>query len=101
MWLLVAREPRANAPHWAGRRWLAVIDAVVWPLFGLFLLSRIDAPVGIIGPMVYAIALLISAERIHRAVWVNHRYWFTTWLWGRVVAVLLVIGLMLKLAASV
>ena len=20
-----------------------------------------------------------SAERIHRAVWVNHRYWFTTW----------------------
>ena len=29
MWLLVAREPRANAPHWTGRRWLAAIDAVL------------------------------------------------------------------------
>jgi hypothetical protein len=101
MWLLVAREPRANAPHWAGRRWLGVIDAVAWPLFWVFLLSQIDKPVGIVGPMVVAIALLVSAERIHRAVCVNHRYCFTTWRWGRVAAPLFVIGTVLKLAASI
>jgi hypothetical protein len=48
--------------------------------------------------MVVAIALLVSAERIHRAVWVNHRYWFTTLRWGRAVAVLIAIGLVLKIA---
>ena len=49
MWLLVPREPRANAPHWTGRRWLAAIDAAAWPLFWVLLLGQIDAPVGI-GP---------------------------------------------------
>lgn len=101
MWLLVAREPRANASHWPGRRWLAAIDAVAWPLFWVYLLGQIDGPVGIVGPMVVATALLFSAERIHRAVWVNHRYWFTTWRWGRIAASLFAIGMVLKLAASV
>jgi hypothetical protein len=100
MWLLVAREPRANAPYWTGRRWLAAVDAVVWPLFWVILASQIDAAVGIVGPMVVAVALLISAERIHRAVWVNHRYWFTTWRWARFVGALVVIGMVLKLMVS-
>jgi hypothetical protein len=100
MWLLVAREPRANAPHWTGRRWLAAIDAVAWPLSWVFLLSQIDASVGIVGPMVAAIALLFSAERIYRALWVNHRYWFTTWRWGRIGIALIVIGMVLKLATD-
>jgi hypothetical protein len=100
MWLLVAREPRANAPHWTGRRWLAALDAVAWPLFWVFLLGQIDASLGIVGPVVVAIALLVSAERIHRAVWVNHRYWFTTRRWGRIAASLFVIGTVLKLATG-
>jgi hypothetical protein len=100
MWLLVAREPRANAPYWTGRRWLAAVDAVVWPLFWVILASQIDAAVGIVGPMVIAVALLISAERAHRAVWVNHRYWFTTWRWGRIVAAMMVIGTVLKVASG-
>jgi|GEM_PF-816008 hypothetical protein len=100
MWLLVAREPRANAPYWTGRRWLAAVDAVAWPLFWVLLLRQIDAPVGIVGPMVVAVALLVSAERIHRAVWVNHRYWFTTWRWGRIAAGLMLIGMVLKLATG-
>jgi hypothetical protein len=100
MWLLVAREPRANAPYWTGRRWLAAVDAVAWPLLWVLLLGQIDAPVGIVGPMVIAVALLFSVERIHRAVWVNHRYWFTTWRWARVVGALMVIGMMLKLMVS-
>ncbi len=97
MWLLVAHEPRANAPYWTGRRWLAAVDAVAWPLFWVPVLGQIDAPVGIVGPMVVAVMLLVSAERIHRAVWVNHRYWFTTWRWGRIVGALMVIGIALKL----
>jgi hypothetical protein len=100
MWLLVAREPRANAPYWTGRRWLATIDAVAWPLFWVLLVSKIDAPVGIVGPMVFAFALLFSVERVHRAVWVNHRYWFTTWRWGRIAIALMVIGMVLKLATG-
>jgi hypothetical protein len=30
---------------------------------------------------------------------VNHRYWFTTWRWARIVGALVVIGMVLKLAA--
>jgi hypothetical protein len=101
MWLLVAREPWSNAPHWTGRQWLAAIDAVAWPLFWVLLMDQVDTPFGVVGPMVVAIALLLSAERIPRAVWVNHRYWFTTWRWGRIAASLFVIGMVLKFAASV
>jgi len=100
MWLLVAREPRANAPYWTGRRLLAAVDAVAWPLLWVLLLRQIDAPVGIVGPLVIAVALLFSADRIHRAVWVNHRYWFTTWRWGRIVAAMMVIGTVLKVASG-
>ncbi len=100
MWLLVAREPQANAPHWACRRWLAAIDAVAWPLFWVSLFGQIDAPGGIVGPMVVAIALLASVERIHRAMWWNHRYWFTTWRWGRIAAALIVIGTVLNLTTA-
>jgi hypothetical protein len=33
-------------------------------------------------------------------VWVNHRYWFTTWRWGRISAALIVIGMVLKFATG-
>jgi hypothetical protein len=100
VWLLVAREPRANAPYWTGRRYLAAIDAVAWLLFWVLVLGQIDVPVGIVSPMVVAVALLGLAERIHHAVWINHRYWFTTRRWGRIAAGLMVIGMVLKLAAG-
>ena len=73
---------------------------MTWPLFCVLLLGQIDAPVGIFGPMVVAIALLVVSERIPRAVWVNHRYWFTTWRWGRIAAGLMVIALVLKFASG-
>jgi len=38
--------------------------------------------------------------RLHRALWVNHRYWFTTWRWGRVAAALLVVGAVLKVTMT-
>jgi hypothetical protein len=43
-----------------------------------------------------ALAVLGGVSRLHRALWVNHRYWFTTWRWGKVLAAMLLIGAMLK-----
>jgi len=98
MWLLVAREPRPDAPYWTGRRWLSAIDAVSWPILWMILVSQVDTPVGVVGPAIIFVALLCLVERIHRAVWANHRYWFTAWRWGRIAMALLVFGMVLKLA---
>ena len=97
MWLLYARAPTPDAPHWPGRRWLAAVDALAWPLLWVIVFSHAPKPVGLVGPVVAAIALLCAIGRLHRAVWVNQRYRFTTWRWGRVAAVGLLVGLVLKL----
>jgi hypothetical protein len=100
MWLLVAREPRPDAPEWPGRRLLAAIDAVAWPLLWILLIRQAPQPVGAVGPFFTALAVLICVGRLHRAVWVNHRYWFTTWRWGKVTAAMLLIGVVLKLSMA-
>ena len=97
MWLLYARAPTSDAPYWPGRRWLAAVDAVAWPMLWVIVFSHAPKPVGLVGPVVTAVALLCAIGRLHRAVWVNHRYRFTTWRWGRVAAALLFVGLLLKL----
>jgi hypothetical protein len=99
MWLLVAREPRPDAPDWPGRRWLAAVDAAGWPLAWVLLLGRLPEP-GVVGPLFMALAVLSAIGRVHQAVWVNHRYWFTTWRWGRIAAGLLLIGGVLKVAVG-
>ena len=98
MWLMVARAPSPDAPYWRGRRWLAAFDALVWPLLWVLVFRYAPMPVGIVGPVAVALAVLSATGRLHRALWVNHRYRFTTWRWGRVVAVLLLMGAVLKLA---
>jgi hypothetical protein len=97
MWLLVAREPKPDVPYWPGRRLLAAIDAAGWPLLWMLAFSHAPKPVGIFGPFVTAVALLSALGRLHRALWVNHRYRFTTWRWGRIAAALLLVGVVLKL----
>ena len=97
MWLLLARQPHPDAPYWPGRRVLAAIDAVVWPLVLAAGFAQMPKPIGLVGPFVAAIALLAALGRLHRALWVNHRYRFTTWRWGRVVAALVLMGVALKL----
>ena len=96
MWLLLAREPVPDAPYWPGRRLLAAVDAAVWPLLWVIVISHAHKPVGLVGPFVAAVAILCARGRVHRALWVNHRYRFTTWRWGRVAAALLAIGVVLK-----
>ena len=100
MWLLVARERRPDAPYWAGRRLLAAVDAAAWPLMWMAGFSHAAVPVGLVGPLVVVLAVLCALGRLHRAVWINHRYWFTTWRWGRVVAALMLSGLVLKLSLA-
>ena len=100
MWLVVAREPKPDAPYWPGRRVFAAVDATVWPLLWVLVFSHAPKPVGLVGPFVAAIALLCALGRLHRALWVNHRYWFTTWRWGKVLGAMLLIGAVMKLSMS-
>ena len=103
MWLLVVREPLPDAPYWPGRRVLAALDAAGWPILCVLLIRHAPQPVGLLGPVLTAVALLYGLGRLHRALWENHRYRFTTWRWGRMAAVLLLVGVVVKalLTASV
>jgi hypothetical protein len=100
MWLLVSRPPPPDAPYWPGRRWFAALDAVGWPMAMGLAVAFAPMPAGLLVPMVIAVSALIALGRCRRALWVNHRYRFTTWRWGRVVALLLVVGSALKVASS-
>lgn len=102
MWLLVARAPMPDQPYWPGRRWLAALDAVLWPLAWVLLVlaaKRSGMPLGIVGPVVVALVVFAATARMRRAVWCNHRYRFTTLRWGRVLLGLILLGAVLKLAA--
>lgn len=97
MWLLVARTPSPDAAYWPGRRWLAAVDAIGWPLLWTIAVLYAPRPVGVIGPVVASGAALLAVGRLRRALWHNQRYRFTTWRWGRVVVALLMLGVLLKL----
>jgi hypothetical protein len=80
---------------------LAAVDAVVWPILWVLLIKHAPEPVGLVGPFVSAGAILCGLGRLHRAVWLNHRYRFTTWRWGRIAAAFVLIGLVMKLMLGV
>jgi len=64
------------------------------------LVSEAPFRAGAVGMVLTACAIAAGVVRLHRAIAVNHRYRFTTWRWGRVLAGLLLFGWLLKLAAS-
>jgi hypothetical protein len=97
MLILITREPRADAPYWRGRRLLAAVDALVWPLAWVLLVGQIPAGAGLLRP-VAVVAALCAISRLYGAVLVNHRYRFTTWRCLRFVALLLSVWIVLKLA---
>lgn len=96
MWLLVVRDPLPDARDWPGRHLLAAIDAVAWPMIWILYLHQLQGSVGFVVPLMSAVALLAGLGRLHRALWANHRYRFTTWRWARAAFVLLVLGMVLK-----
>lgn len=100
MWLLIGRTPAPDAPYWPGRRWLAAIDAVAWPVALTLALHAASQQLGIVGRMFVAVALPVAARRAYRAIFANHRYRFTTWRWGQVAAALLLVGLVLKILST-
>lgn len=97
MWLMWTRAAEPDAPYWPGRRWLAAVDALVWPFFWVLVVSHAPRPVGLVESFVAVVAMLFAFGRLQRALWMNHRYRFTTWRWGRVAAVLLFVGLVMRL----
>ncbi|MBE7418404.1 MAG: hypothetical protein HS128_11770 [Ideonella sp.] len=98
MWLVLTRAPLLDAPYWPGRRLLALVDAVAWPSAWIALATQLPQPAGIVGPMIIALAVLSAVGRVLRAARQNHRYHFTTWMWGRPVLMLLLLGLVLRFA---
>lgn len=92
MWLLVAREPVPDAPQWAGRKSLAVLDAVAWPLLAVLMVFQSRVPLGVVGAVSVVAACALSVARLRRAIWLSHRYRFTTWRWGGVVLGLMLLG---------
>jgi hypothetical protein len=100
MWLILTRALHPDAAYWPGRRWFAAVDAVTWPAMWVMLLNEVPLRAGALGLVVTACAIGSGALRLHRAIAMNHRYRFTTWRWGRVLAGLLLFGGLLKLAAS-
>lgn len=100
MWLLIGRTPAPDAPYWPGRRWLAAVDAVAWPVALTLAFHAASQQLGIVGPMFVAVALLVAVRRAYRAIFANHRYRFTTWRWGQVAAALLLVGLVLKILST-
>jgi hypothetical protein len=99
MWVLYARAPTPNASYWPGRRLLALIDAILWPLLVAFGVSRMPLDTGLVGQVVMALCALSALRRCGRALWHNERYRFTTWRVGGALFGMLVFGAVLKLAA--
>lgn len=97
MWFVLTRAPLPDAPYWPGRRLLALVDAVTWPVAWVIVATQLPKPAGIVAPIIVALAVLSALGRVHRAAWLNHRYHFTTWRWARVAVAALLFGLLLRL----
>ena len=98
MWILFTPVPRPDAPYWPGRRWLAALDAIIWPAGWALVVAQAPMPAGIVGLVITASAALFAVNRLHRALLRNERYRFTTWRWGKVVLGLVLLGWVMKLA---
>lgn len=98
MWLLFARAPPPVAPYWPGRRWLAAIDAVAWPVLVCVGLAQLASSDGLLSAFAMALSALSAARRLFTALLANHRYHFTAWRLVRTLAWMLAVGALLKLA---
>jgi hypothetical protein len=76
MWILFARRPKPDARYWAGRRWFATLDALVWPAVLIALVVQAPYPTGMFGQVLVALAAIEAVRRRHLALWRNERYWF-------------------------
>lgn len=98
MWTLIVRAPAPDAPYWPGRRLLAIVDAVVWPLAVTVVAVGLLPRTGIVGPAAIAVTVLWTVNRVRRALWMNHRYFFITWRLTQWLSYALLFGFVLQLA---
>lgn len=98
MFILLSPPPLPDAPQWSGRRWFAALDALVWPMTWLVGIAAAAFPSEVVGWVGAAGAIGSAAVRCRRAMWLNHRYRFTTLRWGRLLGALLALGILLKVA---
>ena len=71
MWLLYARAPVPDAPHWPGRRLLALLDAGAWPGLIAALVSNSPLQTGVVG----SLALVLCALALP-PLWIDRaRFW--------------------------
>lgn len=100
MWIVLAREAEPDAAYWPGRRGLAALDAVLWPLLWLAGTASVMPSLGLVGPIIIVLALVSLVSRLRRAWWVNARYRFTTRRWGRGLALLVLCGVVLRICLA-
>ncbi|MCC7288019.1 MAG: hypothetical protein IT503_17735 [Burkholderiaceae bacterium] len=98
MFVVFLRGETPLATVWPGRRWLATLDALLWPALLLALLWRVEARSGIVGAVGVAMLCGWALRRLHRALARNERYQFTSWVWGRWLVLFLGLGLALQTA---
>jgi hypothetical protein len=97
-WVIFARAPPPDVVVWPGRRALALVDAVAWPVAWASFVIGATMPLGLAGQFALAYCGIAAVQRAYRAVIQNHRYHFTTWRWGRWLVLVLAFGYSLKLA---
>ena len=97
MWLVFERTRRPDAAYWPGRQVFAALDALAWPLAWVAATLHVRDRCGIVGAMVVVVATLQALRRVRRALRENHRYFFTTWRWARIVSIALLVGWLMKL----
>lgn len=97
MRLIVIREPEQPVQVWTGRTTLAIIDAIVWPMVGIALLSQLPAQGRLTGQFFMAVLVLMAIGRVRRAWFDNEYYRFTTWRWGKPAFVLMAMGWLMRL----
>ena len=54
MWVIFARAPPPDAWVWPGRRALAFVDAVAWPVAWATFILAVPVPLGLVGQCVLA-----------------------------------------------
>jgi hypothetical protein len=97
MWVLYARAPAPNLQYWQGRRWLALLDAALWPALLAFNVVIFPLNAGVVGPVVLAMCAFVGVRGCARALWHNEQYRFTTWRLGAPSGALLALGILLNL----
>ena len=100
MLVLMQRTPRRDAVYWPGRRWLAAVDAMVWPALWVTGVAAVPFRTGVVGTLVIALALVFALGRLRTALFSNQRYRFTTWRWGRPLVALVLFGELFKVVLT-